>query len=664
MSGVFGEYREGHFHSGVDFSTDGVSGWPVYAVADGFVYRIADSLTGFGKAVYLKHPDGNITVYAHLDGYTGKIAEEVRRRRTGMAFRERLNVYLEPGVIPVRKGDQIGLSGESGAGLPHLHFEVRRNEETPVQPFEFLPRPKDDQPPQILSVRFDPASEDAVIDGHHRAAVVNLILAGGGYAATETPHLAGRFHVSVTARDYTVNGGVYRLSPSRLGFSIDGEKWKTIDFDRVSYAQGENKKIGLLYDPTASSAGMGLYTYRLYTNFPRPSPPASDPTAALDAGKMGEGLHELGLRVEDVNGNHASGRLIFRVGRPQPSAGIPADSPGLRLSPEGTQLAVRYAAPPPSRIEGNPVLGFPESGASGTGHPCPPGDDARRAELVIRGKTWALMGVHAVFSGWLPFSELPAGRVEGAVRTEDAAGNALERKFTLAFVRPPSKKDTSILVSADGRLACEIGPASPYRLDGISYYVLPADVPTPPEESSLNLRQMYGLYPADEVFSAPVRLSVAVPDSYQPQRSPSGVYPRLGIYRHDPLRRRWIFVDSAPDTGVLAADYRFATPIDRFGVYGLFDDAAPPAVEHPRRRSYKRGEEMLWKASDRGSGISEEESRLTVDGENYDDWYYDADRGWFRVSLGNVPRGKHTFSLTVKDRVGNSSGRSGVFEIR
>ena len=66
LSGNFGELRNNHFHSGIDFKTQGVEGKPIHAVQDGYVSRISVSPWGYGNGLYLTHPDGTTTVYGHL----------------------------------------------------------------------------------------------------------------------------------------------------------------------------------------------------------------------------------------------------------------------------------------------------------------------------------------------------------------------------------------------------------------------------------------------------------------------------------------------------------------------------------------------------------------------------------------------------------------------
>ncbi len=125
-SANFGEMRSDHFHSGIDIKTDGVVGKAVVAVADGYISRIVDKPSGYGRALYVVHPDkGTTSVYAHLDRFRADIdsmvlAERYRTKRNSMDLSCPADSY------PVSQGEIIGYSGNSGNSFgPHLHFEVR-----------------------------------------------------------------------------------------------------------------------------------------------------------------------------------------------------------------------------------------------------------------------------------------------------------------------------------------------------------------------------------------------------------------------------------------------------------------------------------------------------------------------------------------------------------
>ncbi len=81
LSGTFGELRSNHFHSGLDIKTQGKEGLPVYAVDDGYVYRIKISRNGYGKALYIKHPSGLVSVYGHLKSFNKRIQSYIKQKQ-------------------------------------------------------------------------------------------------------------------------------------------------------------------------------------------------------------------------------------------------------------------------------------------------------------------------------------------------------------------------------------------------------------------------------------------------------------------------------------------------------------------------------------------------------------------------------------------------------
>ncbi len=126
FSAVFGEMRTDHFHSGLDFKTDGVEGKRIVAAADGYISRIGIATSGFGICLYVTHPSlGTTTVYAHLSKFRSDIAKHVESERHRQK-RSNITLYPTASQFPVKKGDLIGFSGNSGTSSgPHLHYEVR-----------------------------------------------------------------------------------------------------------------------------------------------------------------------------------------------------------------------------------------------------------------------------------------------------------------------------------------------------------------------------------------------------------------------------------------------------------------------------------------------------------------------------------------------------------
>ncbi|OYU96805.1 MAG: hypothetical protein CFE21_00520 [Bacteroidetes bacterium B1(2017)] len=121
----FGGLRDNHFHSGIDLRTNGHEGLPVYAAADGVISRIKIQKGGYGKAIYIEHPNGYSTVYGHLQAYNGPVADWIHQYQYINQTFEFDKIFLKP-FLKVKKGDTIGWSGNSGTSSgPHLHYEIR-----------------------------------------------------------------------------------------------------------------------------------------------------------------------------------------------------------------------------------------------------------------------------------------------------------------------------------------------------------------------------------------------------------------------------------------------------------------------------------------------------------------------------------------------------------
>ncbi len=149
LAGNFGECRPGHFHSGIDIKTQGKENMPVYAAAEGYVSRIKLEKAGFGHALYITHPNGYTTVYAHLN----KFAAPIQKYAVEQQYKNKswlLDITCPPDQFPVKKGDQIALSGNTGNSYaPHLHFEIRNTQsEHPLNPQLFGFDIKDDIAPK------------------------------------------------------------------------------------------------------------------------------------------------------------------------------------------------------------------------------------------------------------------------------------------------------------------------------------------------------------------------------------------------------------------------------------------------------------------------------------------------------------------------------------
>jgi murein DD-endopeptidase MepM/ murein hydrolase activator NlpD len=132
LTGTCGELRPNHFHAGLDI--DGVTGNPILAAADGYVETIKVQASGYGNVLYVKHPNGYTTLYAHLDRFAPEIQKHVKSRQYELE-RFELDLKLPSDLFPVKKGQLIGYLGNTGGSQgPHLHFEIRSPSGKAVNP--------------------------------------------------------------------------------------------------------------------------------------------------------------------------------------------------------------------------------------------------------------------------------------------------------------------------------------------------------------------------------------------------------------------------------------------------------------------------------------------------------------------------------------------------
>ncbi|MFN4122196.1 MAG: M23 family metallopeptidase [Flavobacteriales bacterium] len=175
ISASFGEARNNHYHAGLDFATGGKS-LPVKSIADGFVERIKISSGGYGLALYIRHPDQNISVYGHLDHFTGEIAKKVLEIQEHNNFYE-FDQYFEKHELPVKKGQIVAYSGNTGSSSgPHLHFEIRgQGFETIHNPLLFDLSIKDQIKPVISAIHIIPFKNFGRVNGKNASIRIPII---------------------------------------------------------------------------------------------------------------------------------------------------------------------------------------------------------------------------------------------------------------------------------------------------------------------------------------------------------------------------------------------------------------------------------------------------------------------------------------------------------
>ena len=242
LSGNFGELRSNHFHSGIDFKTEGAIGKPIHCADDGYISQISVSGGGYGRALYVTHPSSGLTtVYAHIDKFAPKVDSIVRTeqyRRETFA----IDLKLAPGKLPVTKGEVIAMSGNSGHSFgPHLHMEVRHTSSgDAIDPLPYFKTYISDQePPRAHKLALYPDKNNGRVNGNNKASYLNVsTIDNHSFSAW------GKVYPAIEANDYmTDTHNVYGVK--FLILKVDGKEVykRTIDRFRFQHTRAINTLI-------------------------------------------------------------------------------------------------------------------------------------------------------------------------------------------------------------------------------------------------------------------------------------------------------------------------------------------------------------------------------------------------------------------------------------
>lgn len=239
LSGNFGEIRTDHFHSGIDIKTQGSTGHQIFAVEEGYISRIKVQANGYGKSIYISHPNGYTSVYGHLDRYREDIADYVKE----MQYKKRshmVDLYLKPGIFPLTKGEFIAYSGNTGSSSgPHVHFEIRNSANqhpTNVLAYDF--DIKDRIAPRFHSLNFYPMDSESQINGSAERHSSKVVLDKDRYTIPfgKSIEAWGTLGISVEVFDY-LDGSTNRCGIYSLEMYVDEQLNYKHVMDEFSFSE-------------------------------------------------------------------------------------------------------------------------------------------------------------------------------------------------------------------------------------------------------------------------------------------------------------------------------------------------------------------------------------------------------------------------------------------
>ncbi len=312
ISSSFAEFRNTHFHGGIDISTNKKTGYEVYAVRNGYIWRIQILPNGYGKMLYIKHHDGYVTTYSHLKSFNAEITEVLRReqyRRETYA----IEVTLDSTKLPVRKGDVVAYTGDTGAGPAHLHFEIRDENLNYVNPFLFENFNDGDNTPPLIK-KFSVIPLEASSRVNDRTDTYYYRNPRRAYRTGQLPKsviVSGKIGLGIETIDVSSDAanrsGVYSVE-----LSLNDSVIYQVKFDRIP--SDALKQILLHYDLPSIYSGAGKFqklfveqgtTLPIYNRLPYGS-------GIINTKLLNEGIHYFKVLVKDFSGNESefNGKLL------------------------------------------------------------------------------------------------------------------------------------------------------------------------------------------------------------------------------------------------------------------------------------------------------------------------------------------------------------------
>jgi hypothetical protein len=363
LAANFGELRPDHYHMGLDIRTQKKENLPVLAAADGMVVKVVIEPLGFGQAIYVRHPNGYTTVYAHLNEFFPALSAYVHQQQYKMES-WRIAADIPPGLFPVKKGELIAYSGNRGGSQgPHLHFEIRRSaDDVNLNPLLFgLPVP-DNTPPAIqrLAIYDRDLSlyeQSPVILAVHRVGVGRAVRPASVRTAASGPKAPAAWSLAsglITAAAPRVSFAISAFdtqsgsaNPNGIYQAIlyeDDQPLIGFQMDNISYNDTRNINAHIDYK-TRETGGPFLQHLSLLPGY-------AAPTIYRSAGRSGAGspaekgarpsdgvidlsdgaVHTIRIEVKDAYGNTSQLRYQVRYQTSSLTRNIPSN-PGKRFYP-------------------------------------------------------------------------------------------------------------------------------------------------------------------------------------------------------------------------------------------------------------------------------------------------------------------------------------------
>jgi hypothetical protein len=314
-SSAFQEFRNNHFHAGLDLRTFQKTGYPVYAIDSGYIFKIRMVKRGSGRGLYLKHQDGNISIYFHLDRFE-KGLETLLREVQKIKGKKYFGNFFPQKPLHFKKGQLIGYSGETGSGFPHLHLEIRDSKNVALNPFKLLNLPARDQNFPVLKSILIRNRGESLVNGQIGELFIHLKKLRNGYFISKKPIIfTGNFDLVLNTID--ISDTWKMVAPYEITVILDEEAYYSLSFDKFQWE--DNNQLGFVYDMYYSSTSSFFYNLFSQKGYSLEKKQMSL-VDLID--KLTYGNHQLKIRVKDNYNNMSKAEIeIYKIKKPIISLG-------------------------------------------------------------------------------------------------------------------------------------------------------------------------------------------------------------------------------------------------------------------------------------------------------------------------------------------------------
>ncbi|MCK5056104.1 MAG: M23 family metallopeptidase [Candidatus Aminicenantes bacterium] len=695
FSQSFQEFSYNHFHGGIDLRTFQKTGYPVYAIAGGEIYKIRVVKRGSGRGLYLKHRDGNTSIYFHLDKFAPKL-ESILRQVQRARGRKYIENYFLKNPVPIKQGEVIAYSGETGSGFPHLHLEIRDRYYYAVNPFPLLKFPKKDNNFPVLKRIILRNRGDSLIDGEIGERSINFTKIESHRFAVKKPLLiTGNFEVVLNAIDIADTGKY--VAPQKISAYIDDERYFHLSFDR--FKRDDNNQLGFVYDMFHTGSTSFFYNLFFQDGFHLEGDKNNFDTIIEN---ISPGEHTLKIEVTDNHNNLCTGSLRF-FKMQNPSIRVT----GISKLPDGISLDIEeLQAEAADRIiiklydRNNEILYTGSLNQRRITEKFPVLLKAAADEVVYMdfnfynnkdlyfSKRFLLSTDHLSNISDISFdtfinrddiyivTEQPEIAPEnirlGIIQGKDSAIIQPQsgRNFLFFRFKPLNFDNTLLLrfkIYANHTIQAEIqeriqiihlqeGVKRNFTYGDFSAEFFPRSV-YEPKVLKVEEKKFPSKYPvlSKQVSLSPYNFPFLDTVYYKFKKNVANPK-QAGIFKYSSKSKKWYYSYTTYDP----ANTTFRTRLISSGTFALMRDVFPPKIyfSRPRKKLLSSVKQLFVTITDKGKGVNDDTLLIKINNKTLD-CEYDPDRNHVKIeNLGAIQKGENRIYIRIKDHGGNTSSKT------